>query len=102
MNDRDRLVDDINDWGVVSGTEALADYLIALGWTRNMTADDAAYDAGREDGLAECIDEERLARALLMAGYSWESPSDLRPDLIRRFAAAIAKAYREDTDARLP
>jgi hypothetical protein len=64
--------------------DAMADRLIDLGWTR--------------------LDEERLARALHGAdaemGQRYDLfPLDLTDPARKRFAAAIAKAYREDTDA---
>lgn len=119
MTDRDRLAADLHET-MAQGHDlgdrpdlwlAMADRLIALGWTRNMVADDLAYTAGREDGLREALDEERLARALYHAirgedalplgttigasldwGVEWYgSPNEM--------AAAIATALREDTDA---
>lgn len=97
-DDRDRLAADLhgddptsggpND---VCGCYLTADRLIALGWTRNMVADDAAYETGREDGLAEAVDEERPARALVSEA-SW-TPSEAE-----LMAAAILAALRGNTD----
>ena len=97
MTDRDRLIDDINDWGMVSGTEALADRLIALGWTRLdegglRRALGAAYDALLIDAPGD--DEHRWCDEDSEGNHRLDSELWLRDA-----AAAIAKAYREDTDA---
>lgn len=80
MSDRDRLAADLHSLDCECDEEwgwhyADADRLLALGWTR--------------------LDEERLARALNVA------PTIPEPKwrTVRDHAAAIAKAYREDTDA---
>lgn len=107
MTDRDRLAADLHEvlryesWDTFGDA---ADRLIALGWTRNMVADDLAYAAGREDGLTEALDEERLARALDRVdpdygpaeGRLLYTPSGQeRQASLREWAAAIANAYRE-------
>ena len=85
QSERDRLAADLRS-GFTNGSwydheDEAADRLIALGWTR--------------------LDEERLARALRAAvdtltyidlDYTFSIEEDIKP-----VAAAIAKAYREDT-----
>ena len=97
MTDRDRLIEDIYDWGVVSGTEALADRLIARGWTRprepgvypTATGIDVVVDVAESASWVEDefpdevayivahapLDEERLARAL-EAALPCEDPEE--------------------------
>jgi hypothetical protein len=64
--------------------DAMADRLIDLGWTR--------------------LDEERLARAMHLARHNhsglpmWADDTCGPTDYDIQQAAAIAKAYREDTD----
>ena len=98
MSDRERLAADIAAWGEVSGREALADRLIALGWTRldgSLTIL-RAYKKGFQRSR-NTLDEERLARAL----PAWTVEGNPHPDALRRTVAGlIAKAYREDTDDR--
>ena len=112
MTERDRLAADLEEavphadclgksvCATVRGDWAIAaDRLIDLGWTR-LPQDDQAlaadwYHMGRNRGLRE-IDEERLARALFaryaLGHIAFPCGEDTEVE-----AAAIAKAYREDT-----
>lgn len=108
MNERDRLAADLHEvsmeaYGQRRWAQApwptdmydwLADRLIALGWTR-------------KDSKDLTVDEERLARALraervrkyVMEAWVDEGVSEPGYATVDEMAAAIAKAYREDTDA---
>lgn len=119
--DRDRLAADLahsmahpDDIGIVTAFHhRVADRLLALGWTRRAeSVRDAAERLGipiTDHGLPpdvvrpaafaadydRTLDEERLARALRAARGDAGDPDGEDYES----AAAIAKAYREDTDA---
>jgi hypothetical protein len=96
-SDRDRLAADLCEAGDMHGPmpdrlcpcgredhAIMADRLIARGWTR--------------DRSERRLDEERLADAIFLAGLTAfvdETREFIDSD---KAAAAIAKAYREDTD----
>lgn len=129
MTDRDRLAADLKDADeTVTGNNdwygKLADHLIALGWTRldiptrldaritepmlraamrsapNLTPH-AIWTRlmNLYDFPPDSLDEERLARALHRAGVRCSPNIPYCRASHRGHAVAIAKAYREDTDA---